>query len=89
MTQDKLQICTLCKRPFTGHGNNPLPQANGRCCNACNLQVVFARWHMIMPTLKMNSGDLDETTKMVNEIFDKTAELAEESEEETEERRHD
>ena len=90
MTQERLKICTLCKRPFTGYGNNPLPLANGRCCNACNLQVVFARWNMIMPTLKVKSNDLaKETAKMVDDIFDAAAEPAEDTEEDTDERRHD
>ena len=44
---------------------------------------------MIMPTLKLNSNDLEETTKMVDDIFDATAELAEDTEEDTDERRHD
>lgn len=37
------QKCVLCKRPFTGFGNNAEPLANGRCCNECNKKVILDR----------------------------------------------
>jgi hypothetical protein len=44
--QEEIKVCCLCKREFTGYGNNPLPLYNkeGRCCNLCNImQVIPAR----------------------------------------------
>lgn len=34
------KICSICKREYTGYGNNAQPINNGRCCNACNSLVV-------------------------------------------------
>jgi len=34
--------CCICGRKFTGYGNNPAPvKNNGRCCDACNAEVVI------------------------------------------------
>jgi hypothetical protein len=34
-------ICSICKRPFYGYGNNAQPVNNGRCCGECNDMVVI------------------------------------------------
>lgn len=35
-----IQICSICGRPYAGHGNNAWPY-EGRCCNDCNSDVVI------------------------------------------------
>jgi len=40
-----LPVCSICKLPYTGYGNNAAPvpigaTGDGRCCNACNITVV-------------------------------------------------
>ena len=44
--------CCICKKTFTGYGNNPEPvstKKNARCCNKCNEEVVLpARFDEIM-----------------------------------------
>lgn len=43
MKQETHKYC-ICGKTFTGYGNNPAPIKNkGRCCDACNLQVVIYR----------------------------------------------
>lgn len=33
--------CAICKDSFYGYGNNPLPVAEGRCCDYCDSSVVI------------------------------------------------
>lgn len=34
--------CCICGKEFTGWGNNPDPiKKSGRCCDACNAEVVI------------------------------------------------
>tara|TARA_R100001510_G_scaffold12367_1_gene9628 strand:- start:16426 stop:16581 length:156 start_codon:yes stop_codon:yes gene_type:complete len=43
-------LCVLCGSLFVGYGNNPAPLADkGRCCDACNALVVWARLSAINP----------------------------------------
>jgi len=35
--------CCICKKFYTGFGNNAEPLANGRCCDKCNLKVIISR----------------------------------------------
>lgn len=36
--------CCICKKTFTGYGNNPWPlKDKGKCCNSCNDDVTMAR----------------------------------------------
>lgn len=35
------KICSICQRPYTGFGNNAWPVNEGRCCDACNSEVVI------------------------------------------------
>ena len=40
----KKQKCCICKKEFTGYGNNPYPiKTKGRCCDLCDMQVIKAR----------------------------------------------
>lgn len=32
--------CVICGAEITGHGNSAAPVENGRCCDACNMEVV-------------------------------------------------
>ena len=39
--------CVICKKKFTGYGNNPYPLASkGRCCDDCDNLVVASRLDM-------------------------------------------
>lgn len=34
--------CVICRKEFTGYGNNPRPVLfHGRCCDKCNRNVVI------------------------------------------------
>lgn len=45
--------CCVCNQKYTGYGHNPYPlKATGRCCDACNTSVIFARIKMMK---EMNS----------------------------------
>ena len=38
--------CCICKKEFTGYGNNPAPvvtRKNSRCCDRCNTEVVLPK----------------------------------------------
>jgi hypothetical protein len=36
--------CAICGGRYAGHGNNPAPVAEGRCCDVCNdIAVIPAR----------------------------------------------
>ena len=37
------KLCSICKRYYTGWGNNAQPLNKGRCCDFCNASVVAAR----------------------------------------------
>lgn len=38
-----MKICCLCKKKYTGWGNNAEPLKSGRCCDKCNTKVILAR----------------------------------------------
>jgi hypothetical protein len=38
-----LHICSICKLPYQGWGNNAQPVNAGRCCDRCNQEVVMPR----------------------------------------------
>lgn len=48
----KKKRCVLCKRTYSGFGNNALPLKAGQCCDDCNVtkvvpkraKDVFASW---------------------------------------------
>lgn len=41
--------CVLCGEVCSGYGNNPHPLADGgKCCDACNMDVVSARLGMMI-----------------------------------------
>ncbi len=35
--------CSICGKEYTGFGNNADPINKGRCCNACNNEVISER----------------------------------------------
>ena len=37
----EIKKCSICKKEFTGFGNNAEPLNNGRCCDECNLSFVL------------------------------------------------
>lgn len=39
----KEHICSICGNKYIGYGNNARPINDGRCCNACNSQIVIPR----------------------------------------------
>lgn len=34
------KICVLCKKNFSGYGNNAQPLKEGQCCDECNFTKV-------------------------------------------------
>ena len=41
--------CVICKKTFTGYGNNPNPvMFHGRCCDKCNKLYVIPMRIMLM-----------------------------------------
>ena len=47
MSKEPMKICSICKKKFSGFGNNPQPVKNlsvdDRCCDDCNKTVVIPR----------------------------------------------
>ena len=41
MKKESSQICCICGKPFSGHGNNAQPVKDGKCCDECNWNVVI------------------------------------------------
>ena len=41
---NEVKICCICKKPYSGWGNNPWPVVKddmAECCNYCNSHVVL------------------------------------------------
>lgn len=38
---EETKICSICKKPYTGWGNNAQPVNDGRCCDDCNTTAVI------------------------------------------------
>jgi hypothetical protein len=36
-----LKRCSICRKPYVGHGNNAAPCNDGRCCDECNRDWVL------------------------------------------------
>ena len=46
-TETKPSICSICRQPYSGWGNNAHPFP-GRCCDACNdVYVIPARFESL------------------------------------------
>jgi hypothetical protein len=47
MGRAPVKTCSICKKNFSGFGNNPKPtknlSINDRCCDDCNKSVVITR----------------------------------------------
>ena len=43
MHKAKTKICSICKKEYTGYGNNAMPINDGQCCDNCNLKVISKR----------------------------------------------
>lgn len=41
LTDEDIEICSICKKEYEGFGNNAMPINKGRCCDACNLTKVI------------------------------------------------
>lgn len=35
------RVCCICRRHYTGFGNNAEPVKRGRCCDDCNIAIVI------------------------------------------------
>lgn len=35
------RVCCICRRHYTGFGNNAEPVKRGRCCDDCNVAIVI------------------------------------------------
>lgn len=40
---EKVEVCSICGKVYTGWGNNAYPINNGRCCDKCNDYVIYER----------------------------------------------
>ena len=40
-TKTEKQICVICKKPYSGYGNNAWPITTGQCCDECNNTKVI------------------------------------------------
>ena len=40
--------CSICGVKYKGFGNNAQPINNGRCCDACNQEVIYQRIAMLL-----------------------------------------
>lgn len=49
------QICVICKKEFTGYGNNAHPVAEGRCCDICNASKVIPARIAKLYGIKLNN----------------------------------
>lgn len=44
MPKTKKNVCCICGKEFSEHGNNPepvKPYEEGQCCDKCNMNVVI------------------------------------------------
>lgn len=65
-----MERCVLCGCEFEGYGNNPAPLAReGRCCDACNMQVVEARLKMLRDVKMMEILAHVIASKVCNEVI--------------------
>lgn len=51
----QIHVCCLCFEKFVGYGNNPMPLAEGLCCDKCNAEkVIPARmeWYARNPKVR-------------------------------------
>jgi hypothetical protein len=39
--EEMMKKCSICQRDYDGPGNNAEPINDGRCCNACNINIVL------------------------------------------------
>ena len=37
------ELCCICGKTIVGYGHEAYPLKRGRCCNACNVQVIRKR----------------------------------------------
>ena len=43
-----MQTCVICKKSFSGYGNNAQPLKKGSCCDTCNAtKVIPARFALL------------------------------------------
>ena len=51
--------CSICNEKYEGYGNNAQPINDGMCCDACNQEVIYQRFQMIVEGV-----DFDEVSKL-------------------------
>ena len=71
MTNEPKKICCICKKEFTGHGNNPEPvfpiekedEQRNYCCDWCNYNVVIQARLIISDMIRtaQTNSDPDDT----------------------------
>lgn len=50
--------CILCGEEIIGYGNNPYPLSEtGRCCDACDMKVIFERIKILSDKRRTNIND--------------------------------
>lgn len=43
VTNEEVQVCSICGKEFTEFGNDAWPVNDGICCDECNMNVVVPR----------------------------------------------
>lgn len=66
-------VCCICRKEFTGYGNNPEPLVRGKdleCCDECNQLVIAARTYGITAEdLKTKEGTKKAMEKLEKAVY--------------------
>ncbi len=56
----KNKICCICKKEYSGYGNNAQPIEEGQCCDKCNRLVLRARLDYLYSQLNTRRSEENE-----------------------------
>ena len=63
------KTCCICKKKFTGWGNNPYPYHGKVCCDACNAtKVIPARLYAMFSNHNSRNGETKQTETKGGEL---------------------
>lgn len=62
--------CSICNEKYEGFGNNAQPINDGRCCDACNQEVIYQRFQMIVEGVDFDEVDKLRKKLRTKETFD-------------------
>jgi hypothetical protein len=67
--RDEKKVCSICNRKYRGFGNNAQPINNGRCCDACNDDVIQARYARFEQGLPMREASPHNFAEVFNGLM--------------------